>query len=393
MRGYMDALAGERIRTVLIFISAEVTSPVRYVERRTGNLIVVLPTTATYRWLRTHVPSYRTMLKSSADKGFGVAVGRTAGSLAAYVSTPWRALERELKLHGCEAVLAQEYEFFRFDVLVAIAKRLGSSVFGVFQGSSFEPNVFSRAWKRAVLPRADGLLIASGDEVDRVRRTYGNRVQVRQVFNPLDLSLWNDHDRNAARSEAGAANDTCLVVWHGRTAIYDKGLDVLLSAWRRVRRERPGLDLRLMLMGSGEDADEFRSMLNEASDDTIRWIDRYATNQEDVRRFLAAGDIYAFPSRREGFAVAPLEGMACGLPVVAAQASGVSDILRGEADGGVTVPTANASAFAQALGSLVDDEGRRRRLGHAARLRVASAFSLEQVGRELRAALMNGKER
>jgi glycosyltransferase involved in cell wall biosynthesis len=91
--------------------------------------------------------------------------------------------------------------------------------------------------------------------------------------------------------------------------------------------------------------------------------------------------VYAFPSRHEGFPVAPIEAMACGLPVVAAEAQGVEDLV---ADSGVVVGRGDSGALADALASLLDDPARRRELGEAARRRVEQEFSLEAVGVRLR---------
>ena len=96
-----------------------------------------------------------------------------------------------------------------------------------------------------------------------------------------------------------------------------------------------------------------------------------------------------FPSRHEGFPVAPAEAMACGLSVVATDVQGIPDIFeRGEADGGIVVQREDVAALTRAMGQLVDDDERRRELGRNARKRVEAAFSYPAVGRELRRVLL-----
>ena len=71
----------------------------------------------------------------------------------------------------------------------------------------------------------------------------------------------------------------------------------------------------------------------------MQFVEEWVLDRARIRTFLSAADVYAFPSRHEGFAVAPLEAMACGLPIVAADAPGVPDLLAcGEACGGIMVP-------------------------------------------------------
>jgi starch synthase len=124
----------------------------------------------------------------------------------------------------------------------------------------------------------------------------------------------------------------------------------------------------------------------------VLWLNEFVQDRSVIRRYLSAADVYAFPSRQEGFPVAPIEAMACGLPMVAADAPGIPDILEGgEASGGLVVPRDNAVDLALALGRLLEDKAWGRELGRRARRRVESCFSLEAVGRQLRAFLLNGR--
>jgi starch synthase len=95
------------------------------------------------------------------------------------------------------------------------------------------------------------------------------------------------------------------------------------------------------------------------------------------------------PSRHEGFPVAVLEAMACALPVVAADISGVRDLLQASPDreAGAIVRSGDAGALADALGRLIDDENLSRELGSSARS-VAENFSLEDVGTQLADVLL-----
>jgi hypothetical protein len=101
----------------------------------------------------------------------------------------------------------------------------------------------------------------------------------------------------------------------------------------------------------------------------------------------------SFPSRAEGFPVAPIEAMACGLPVVASEAMGVIDIFQGgEVSGGLLVPCNDASKFAEALGRILDNKKWGTEMGKHACLRVEACFSLESVGKLLRDFLLGNKD-
>ena len=181
-------------------------------------------------------------------------------------------------------------------------------------------------------------------------------------------------------------------MWHGRVSIQQKGLDILLEAWERVCRPRRGRDLRLLLVGTGKDADKLRQRIASMELRGIFWMNEFVHDRNAIRRYLSAGDVYAFPSRHEGFPVSLIEAMACGLPVVAADANGIADILEDqEASGGLVVPRDNAEELALALGRVLDDEVWSRELGKRARCRVEACFSCEAVGKQLRGFLFNGR--
>jgi starch synthase len=191
------------------------------------------------------------------------------------------------------------------------------------------------------------------------------------------------------RSRLGIRTDVVLAVWHGQLQMHRKGLDLLLDSWRRLTDARPGRALELMLIGAGADEPLLRDRISANGLGNVNIADGWVDDRERIVELLSAADVYVFPSRHEGFPLAPMEAMACGLPVVATNAHGLEDILTdGERHGGVVVPRDDAPAFERELGTLLDDEDRRLELGHLARERAVSAFSLETVGRALRRVLL-----
>jgi starch synthase len=234
-----------------------------------------------------------------------------------------------------------------------------------------------------------GLIIAARTEAERVQRRY--RVpsdRLAPVFNPIDVASWRGMDRAEARAALGLPMGARVVAWHGRVLLHRKGLDILLAAWDQVCRERSGRDLRLLLVGTGNDAEELRLRIAVRPLPGLLWIDEFVHDRATIRRYLSAADLYVLPSRHEGFPVAPIEALASGLPVVAAAAPGVPDILAGgEVSGGLVVPCEDAPALAAALGRVLDDETWCRELGERARKRAELSFSLEAVGEQLRAFL------
>jgi starch synthase len=282
-------------------------------------------------------------------------------------------------------MLCQEYEYPRFDVAACVGRRLRLPVFATFQGGDWQTSRIERWLRPRTLKAAAGLIIPTNTEAARVRTHYGvSEAKVARIFNPLDLGAWSLPDRRRARRDLGFAASAEIVVWHGRVDMHRKGLDVLLDAWEGVMHVRSGHAPRLLLIGTGASAGELRARVE--ADASIRWIDEYVLDRDRLRRLLAAADVYAFPSRHEGFPVALVEALAAGLPVVAADAPGVPDILGPDPACGVIVPRGDVAAFARALGDLLDAP-ERAAMGRAARQRAEAAFALDTVGAQLKAFL------
>jgi glycosyltransferase involved in cell wall biosynthesis len=119
----------------------------------------------------------------------------------------------------------------------------------------------------------------------------------------------------------------------------------------------------------------------------VIWRNQYVLDRTVMRQYLSAADVYLFTSRHEGFPVAPLEAMACGLPVVAADCIGVRDILGASSDGGIIVSLDDVAGLVQALVALLENPDLRRSMGAQARKHVEENFSLTAVGEKLRCFL------
>lgn len=406
--GYVAALQAAGVECVLFVVSARLERTRTFRHEPTGALVRALPCSPVYRALRRviadpYAPTGRAMF--AAVKPWQRLPAKLARPLVPYFNTPLVGLGRELRRQGCTAILCQEYEYARFDLAVLLGTILNLPVFASFQGGSRPFSGLERRVRRWSLQRAAGLVIGARREVERVRTAYrvpADKIAV--IPNALDVDFWSAEDRAAARAALDLPADRRIVVWHGRVNIHQKGLDLLLDAWKSLVSADTAAAVTLLLVGDGPDAERLRARLDTLGDELgdalgdasgagpgdgrIVWIDRYLNDRPLIRRYLSAADLYVLPSRHEGFAVAPLEAMACGLPIVAADVPGIADVLpRGADSGGVIVPPEDAEALAAALGRLIAAPHELCALGKRAREEVERRFSLASVGRELEAFL------
>jgi glycosyltransferase involved in cell wall biosynthesis len=143
---------------------------------------------------------------------------------------------------------------------------------------------------------------------------------------------------------------------------------------------------------TGPDTAELMSLIEAENVERVIWRDEYVLDRAAMRCYLSAADVYAFTSRHEGFPVAPLEAMACGLPVVAMDCAGLRDILSDASDGGIITPLEDPRGLAESLARLLDDEVLRRKTGRDARRRVVESFGLDTVGDRLKKFLSASRE-
>ena len=410
---YIESLKLVGIRTIVIFFSARVAQPTHLTHLPTGTLICVLPPSKPYRFFRAMLrqmkvwwkrPNKQTEGDTSKDisnnaiqassQSSGSQTSRFpvlsvlksgVGSFGSYISTPLGVLAQELKREGCTAILCQDYEYARFDIVVLLGKIMHLPVFATFQGGDKIPSPFEYPFRWLTLRANNGLIVAPQMERDRLQAEYGIAPpKVVRVFNPMGVATWQAIDRSAARQHLNIPVDARVAVFHGRMQIQQKGLDLLLDAWEKIYQQRPDKDLRLLLVGTGSDADELSRQITARKLRGIIWINEYVRDRTAIQRYLSAADIYVLPSRKEGFPVAPLEAMACSLPVVASDVAGISDILEhGKESGGIIFPREDVDSLALRLGQLLDDECMSREMGKQARKRVEESFSFEVIGQQL----------
>lgn len=159
-----------------------------------------------------------------------------------------------------------------------------------------------------------------------------------------------------------------LVVCVGRLC-RQKGQDILLRAWPQV--SAAVTDAHLVLVGDGPD----REALTRLAPPGVV----FAGECRDTRPWFRAADVAVLPSRWEGMALAPLEAMACGLPVVLADVSGARESLPPGHEAFGLVPPQNPPALAAALITLLTRPELRQSVGRQARTHARATHDVRDT--------------
>jgi glycosyltransferase involved in cell wall biosynthesis len=127
-----------------------------------------------------------------------------------------------------------------------------------------------------------------------------------------------------------------------------KNVATLVRGYAEMRR-RGGPNIPLVIAGRalGNNPALFPNLDRIIHEEQIgHWVQRLNVPTADGARFYQAAHLFAAPSAYEGFGLAPLEAMACGTPVVAAQASSTPEVV---GDAAILVPPYDVIAWAEAL--------------------------------------------
>jgi glycosyltransferase involved in cell wall biosynthesis len=189
----------------------------------------------------------------------------------------------------------------------------------------------------------------------------------------VDTNIFTPARRDPAwRRSVGLEDDEPAVAFIGRL-VMEKGLDVFAETFDLLERRRS--KARAVVIGEGPARDWFATRMPE------RTIFTGFQRGADLGRAIASCDMLFNPSVTETFGNVTLEAMACGLPVVAARATGSASLVEDGINGRLIRPGGN-EAFAQAIRGYCEDRDSRAAAGEAG-LRISERFSWDRVNGDL----------
>lgn len=156
----------------------------------------------------------------------------------------------------------------------------------------------------------------------------------------------------------------------------DKGVIEFIEAARILRERDVSVEMRLI--GSPD--------VGNPTSVTQTEIDQWATEgyvqllgyQKNIAKHYSEANIICLPSYREGLPKSLVEAAACGRPVVTTDVPGCRDAITPEKTG-LLVPVKNATALADAIEALAQDDGLRKKMGEAGRALAEEVFAIEKI--------------
>jgi glycosyltransferase involved in cell wall biosynthesis len=163
--------------------------------------------------------------------------------------------------------------------------------------------LFGKTTERLVARLTSNTIAVSGTTAKKLGR-LGIRHETCIIPNGIDAA----HMRSVP-----PGTESSDIIFVGRL-IKEKHVDVLVRAFSKLQRESP--DRTLLILGDGPEREVTRSLIRSLAIEDKVLLKPFLDSHDEVISLMKASHVCVIPSTREGFGIAALEALACGLPVV-----------------------------------------------------------------------------
>lgn len=157
-----------------------------------------------------------------------------------------------------------------------------------------------------------------------IKRGAGCPMEV--VSNGVDIELfqtrYKDFEIKCLRENLGIKDE--YVVLTTSRLVHKNGVDILIKAVAKLKESRP--NIKLLIIGDGPELNGLRSLVSDLKlTNEVLFLGQII--QKDLPIYFRVSDVFARPSRSEGFGNSFLEAMAAGVPVIGTPVGGIVDFL------------------------------------------------------------------
>lgn len=224
---------------------------------------------------------------------------------------------------------------------------------------------FKKIIHKFVFNNADKVIALTEDMKKKIQESYKKDVFV--ISSGINLEHFENLSKEIARSKLKINLNEKVIIFVGSLQIV-KGLKYLIEAFKIVKYKIP--ELKLILVGEGDERKELERLVKKNQlEKQITFMGNVLNN--NIPEYMTASDIFVLPSLSEGFPLVILEAMASGLPIIATNVRGISEIIK-EGENGFLVEPKNPEQIAEKILYLLPDEKLRERISLHNREKVKS---------------------
>lgn len=233
------------------------------------------------------------------------------------------------------------------------ARRNGTKVIYTAHGFHFFKGGPLQNWvyyfvEKFLSRKTDVLLTINQEDYERAQRRFHAKETLQIPGVGIDTARFRNAvaDRQGIRSQFGVSCEDTLLISVGEVRDL-KNHKAIIEAVHQLKNSR----IHYFIVGAGEAESSLRDM---ARDLHVEKQIHFLGYRNDVHQLLKVSDIFCFPSYREGLPAALMEAMASGVPVVASQVRGNTDLVADGVNGFLCSPK-DVSGFAEKISILMQD--------------------------------------
>jgi glycosyltransferase involved in cell wall biosynthesis len=226
---------------------------------------------------------------------------------------------------------------------------------------------------RKILRHYAAVVAVSGEVKQRLLRSGVAPNKIHLIQNGIDLRPFD-----SAPPSLKSPSSSCpplLVGLIGRLSV-EKGIDIFLHAAAQVLAQLPST--KFVVVGDGPDRQKLMTLIESLN---LQQSVSMLGHRDDMPSVYASLDIAVSSSRQEGLPMAILEGMASSRPWIATAVGDVPTVILDDVTGVLVRPN-DIESLSSALIALLQDAGRRNRLGSQAHMLVEKQFSAQRMSED-----------
>jgi N-acetyl-alpha-D-glucosaminyl L-malate synthase BshA len=205
----------------------------------------------------------------------------------------------------------------------------------------------------------------------KTEEVFSPRREIRRIHNFADAGLFRKHRGPCHR--ASFASEQQVVYMHMSNFRPVKRVEDVVRVFAAAIQG--GVDGVLVMVGEGPTQRSARDLAESLG---VSARVKFLGNQMDVPAIMGCGDIFLFPSEVESFGLAPLEAMACEMPVIASDSGGIPEVVTHGVEG-FLAPVGDVKAMGEYAVRLGRDPELRAKMGTAGRKRAVEVFAPEHA--------------
>jgi glycosyltransferase involved in cell wall biosynthesis len=240
------------------------------------------------------------------------------------------------KKYSKPLVLTQHNTFIEYDNIWNTVEKVNDLVIG-----------------KQVLKEADKIIVVSKATKNYVLSLGANPKKIEVIHNGVDLNRFKPLTgiKDEVRQKLGISKNAPVAITV-RRLVYKNGIDTLIESAEIAIKKNPRLIF--LVIGAGPDFGEVKAKIKQLGIEKNLRLTGFVSDT-DLPFYYNAADFFVLPSKSgEGLPLVALEAMACGLPVIATNVGGTSEIVT--KDYGKVVPPDNPDSLAEAIMELSHGE-------------------------------------